>query len=219
VDAVHDDPRNDAPRLAYADWLKAHGHVELSEFIRLQCCKPYFILDLGRDGKFRLSPESWSDIDDDDDRVTHALELLGRLHGSARFPDTVKRWEEYTRGLPLYQVHLDDGLKPSISIGIQEFCCGKPSPLARFRLSINTPRIADWLAQPFMRRVDVLRLYRRDAEDGLIGCFTAEDISLLEHFPLLHHLEELGMIGRTTDEAEPLIRERLEPKVLVTYEA
>jgi uncharacterized protein (TIGR02996 family) len=35
--AVADDPDDDAPRLAYADWLEEHGDPDRATFIRLQC--------------------------------------------------------------------------------------------------------------------------------------------------------------------------------------
>jgi uncharacterized protein (TIGR02996 family) len=41
LDAIHADPKNDAPRLVYADWLEMEGEPEHAEFIRLQCRNPY----------------------------------------------------------------------------------------------------------------------------------------------------------------------------------
>ena len=35
--AIHAEPRNDLPRLVYADWLDDHGEADLADFIRLQC--------------------------------------------------------------------------------------------------------------------------------------------------------------------------------------
>jgi uncharacterized protein (TIGR02996 family) len=37
VAAIADTPRDDAPRLVYADWLDEHGEPERAAFIRLQC--------------------------------------------------------------------------------------------------------------------------------------------------------------------------------------
>jgi uncharacterized protein (TIGR02996 family) len=34
--AIHDDPADDLPRLAYADWLEEHGEAEHAEFIRVE---------------------------------------------------------------------------------------------------------------------------------------------------------------------------------------
>ena len=35
--AIRDNPDDDTPRLAYADWLQEHGQDDRAEFIRLQC--------------------------------------------------------------------------------------------------------------------------------------------------------------------------------------
>ena len=48
LDAIHCDPRNDRPRLAYADWLETHGLPGFAELIRIQCSEPYFVLTMGR---------------------------------------------------------------------------------------------------------------------------------------------------------------------------
>jgi uncharacterized protein (TIGR02996 family) len=40
LDAIHDDPRNDRPRLAYADWLETHGLPGFTELIRIQWREP-----------------------------------------------------------------------------------------------------------------------------------------------------------------------------------
>jgi uncharacterized protein (TIGR02996 family) len=36
IHAICDDPDDDTPRLAYADWLEEHGHLERAEFVRVQ---------------------------------------------------------------------------------------------------------------------------------------------------------------------------------------
>src|SRR5262245_32995116 len=37
LQAIIDNPDDDAPRLIYADWLEEHGDGPQAEFIRLQC--------------------------------------------------------------------------------------------------------------------------------------------------------------------------------------
>src|SRR6516164_5178059 len=37
LQAIIDNPDDDAPRLVYADWLDEHGDPERAEFIRVQC--------------------------------------------------------------------------------------------------------------------------------------------------------------------------------------
>jgi uncharacterized protein (TIGR02996 family) len=36
IHAIHEDPADDLPRLAYADWLEEHGAIEHAEFIRVE---------------------------------------------------------------------------------------------------------------------------------------------------------------------------------------
>jgi uncharacterized protein (TIGR02996 family) len=44
IEAIHADPKNDAPRLVYAEWLEGQGLGDEAEFIRIQCEEPYFSL-------------------------------------------------------------------------------------------------------------------------------------------------------------------------------
>jgi uncharacterized protein (TIGR02996 family) len=37
LQAIHENPDDDTPRLVYADWLDDHGDPLRAEFIRLQC--------------------------------------------------------------------------------------------------------------------------------------------------------------------------------------
>jgi uncharacterized protein (TIGR02996 family) len=37
LQAVIENPEDDAPRLIFADWLEEHGQPERAEFIRVQC--------------------------------------------------------------------------------------------------------------------------------------------------------------------------------------
>jgi uncharacterized protein (TIGR02996 family) len=45
LQAIIADPDNDAPRLAYADWLDAEGDAERAMFIRVQCALEYLPTD------------------------------------------------------------------------------------------------------------------------------------------------------------------------------
>ena len=48
IAGLHADPRNDDPRLVYADWLAGYDQGELAELIRLTCREPYFDLRMSR---------------------------------------------------------------------------------------------------------------------------------------------------------------------------
>lgn len=154
LDSIHDDPRNDGPRLAYADWLDTQGQPELAEFIRLQCQQPYFALVKQGNEEPRVSHDTFEIKSYDPDRANRAIELLGSLHQSDRFPD-VNLWQDYVRGLPLYEAEVNDW---SLEYSVTDFCQAE-SPLARYRLLLRTGRLADWLAHPIMRFVDVLRIF------------------------------------------------------------
>lgn len=42
--AIHAYPRDDLPRLVWADYLDEHGEPEHAEFVRLQCRRPYLAI-------------------------------------------------------------------------------------------------------------------------------------------------------------------------------
>jgi uncharacterized protein (TIGR02996 family) len=213
LDSIHNDPRNDGPRLAYADWLEAHGQPELAEFIRLQCQEPYFALVKQGNEEPRVSHDTYEIKSDDPGRASRAIELLRGLHDTDRFPDVSLR-QEYIRGVPLYEAEVDDW---SLECRVPDFCQAE-SPLARYRLLLRTGRLADWLAHPIMRFVDVLRIFPGEPGSDYEAEFIEADIHLLERFPLLGRLEELGLCGPASEDAARLARERLEPLVPVSYD-
>jgi uncharacterized protein (TIGR02996 family) len=213
LDAIHNDPRNDKPRIDYADWLETHGQPQLAEFIRLQCQEPYFALVKQGNEEPRVSHDTFEIKSDDPTRANRAIELLRGLHQSDRFPD-VSLWQEYVRGLPLYESDVGDWM---LEFSVSEFGQAE-SPLARYRLLVRTGRLADWLAHPIMRFVDVLRIFPDEPESDFEAEFTEADIRLLERFPFLGRLEELGLCGPASEEAARLARERLEPLVPVSYD-
>ena len=90
LSAIHADPKNDSPRLAYAAWLAANGQPDAAEFIQIQCQEPYFKLDTG-DDTATLSHDTWWANRDDKLRVNRAIELLNRIYGSMRYPK-LRRW-------------------------------------------------------------------------------------------------------------------------------
>ncbi len=214
LDAIHDDPRNDGPRLAYADWLEAHGLPGFAEFIRLQCREPYFVLTMKE--KPRVDTETYWIKDDDPARANRAIELLRPLCNSNHFPQT-RLFEQVIRGLPRYEDEREDSsLRLSVGDLYPEL-----SPLARFRISLRTARLSEWLAHPLMRFVEVLRIFPQPNDDPDIDDvpqFKIDDILCLEQAPLLDRLEELGLCAHLEDEVRQLAEERLRPRVPVSYD-
>jgi uncharacterized protein (TIGR02996 family) len=227
LSAIHADPKNDTPRLAYAAWLQANGQPDAAEFIRIQCQEPYFKLDTA-DDTAKLSHDTWWAYRDHKLRVNRAIELLNRIYGSTRYPKLRHMyWEEYVRGLPLYHDEIDD------------YCLDQSfdtlNPLARLDLTLRTARLAEWLAHPVMARVDKLHLWPKlppDAEpdeqrtmNPHYDAFWAENIPVLAASAVIDRLEELNPCGcHSTGELTnrsaqnlALCRELLEPRVHVEY--
>jgi uncharacterized protein (TIGR02996 family) len=150
LEAIHADPRNDAPRLVYADWLDKNGHPEYAEFIRLQCVKPYIGV-ANRDPSNPHVSHSWEFPWEDETakpRRNRMLELLPKVYSSERFAESAKLpyYEEFYRGLSI--------------LHIEEIDCGRKfPPLCRFDLTLNTAQLADWLVKPLMMRVDKLHIW------------------------------------------------------------
>lgn len=87
---IHANPRDDAARLVYADWLQEHNQPEYAEFIRLQIGQAAGVLN-----PWESPPES--------DREH---ELLKRFRGKWGAPFLASQAENpaYDRGLPSFQV-------------------------------------------------------------------------------------------------------------------
>jgi uncharacterized protein (TIGR02996 family) len=212
IEAIHSDPKSDTPRLAYADWCESHELAELAEFIRLMCREPYPVLEYGR--KPKIAVATWEIKDEDPDRCARLIELLGKLHGSERFPETRLR-DEYYRGLPVYECELSDGR------GDQEHYLTL-TPLARFDVWLYTSEVASWLALPFMRYMDALRFRptsppRNDEdEDDEPLYITEADMRAFIESPAIDRLAELNLCAYLTSEAKTLVDE-LEERVNLNF--
>jgi uncharacterized protein (TIGR02996 family) len=94
--AIHAEPREDTPRLVYADWLQEHGEPEYAEFIRLQC-RLRTPIKINRDRKDTKRKEGPGEEE------LRAIELC-KAHGRkwcapiARF----LKWGQYLRGIPVF---------------------------------------------------------------------------------------------------------------------
>jgi len=210
LDAIHADPLNDAPRLAYADWLTDIGQAELAEFIRLQCTQPYFALQVAGTPGPNVTLDDFLVQYNDEARAARTIELLRRLHGNDRFPDVRRMvWQEYDRGLPLYEVDASDDM---VTWPVDAFC-GQCSPLARYRLIITTSRLAEWLAHPLMQLVDVLRICPDIFDENGFAELRREDIVLLEAYARLDDFREVALEGTASRAVYQLVRERLEPRI------
>ncbi len=212
--AIHDDPRNDRLRLDYSDWLEANGLPGFAEFIRIQCSEPYFVLTMGPAP--RVDTETYWIEYDDPTRANRAIELLKPLYNSDHFPLT-QLFEQVIRGLPCYE---DEQIDANVGITVDSLY-PELSPLARFRLSLRTTLLEEWLKHPLMRFVDILRIFPEssfDPDDDELPKFTIEDILLLEQAELLDRLDELGLCAHMEDEVRQLAEDRLRPRVPISYD-
>jgi uncharacterized protein (TIGR02996 family) len=220
IDAIHAAPRDDGPRLAYADWLEAHGAGDYAEFIRLQCQKPIIGIEGRHCPRKSLSwAFPWGDKAAEE-RLQKLLALLPEIYRTERFEGLaqLRFYEEYYRGLPLLEIEEGDWGLP---MGVVDGSSFKLPPLARVRLSLHAyrSRLAEWLNHPLMVRVDELRLWLHrpavDADDEQEEEFDVPEIRTLASWPLLDRLTTLNLCRPVTPEAEPLIAQLLEPRVFV----
>ena len=154
IAAIHDDPKNDVRRLAYADWLAAHGRADLAELIGLTCREPYYDLVMSRTIPWRSKLDvGFMDVEEaEPDRIRRSIELLNGIYGSERLPEC-DFYEYNRRGLPVCEIGTE---RYPYLLRPDEL---QAMPLTRFRLSLHTSSLAKWLAHPIMRRVDILRYY------------------------------------------------------------
>lgn len=82
--AIHANPREDTPRLVYADWLQEHDQPEYAEFIRLEC--GYLPPDLTVEGRKNRIKE---------------LKLSLDTNWPPGLPNGVFFYGYYRRGLPI----------------------------------------------------------------------------------------------------------------------
>jgi uncharacterized protein (TIGR02996 family) len=231
--AIHADPRNDGPRLVYAEWLERAGEPAHAEFIRLQCQEPYVAI-ANRDYTKPGPSFSFDFPYDDPDaraRQNRLLHLLPVVYNSARYARQRKLlyYEEHFRGLPL--VHVGDEDYEEIADGV----LAEIGELSRIDLSVRTGRLPELLSHPLMARVDKLSIWPpQDWEAGLdadstfnsqYDRFWAENIPVLAASQVIDRLIELRpcgchSTGELTVQSEKnlaLCTELLEPRVFVEY--
>ena len=212
IEAIHAAPGWNDRREAYAHWCKNHDLFDLGDLIHIQCCWPIF--GLSTQGGIHLVTDPRNLSSGDFLRVDRAIELLSRLYPSERFPETEFR-EEIIRGLPVYEIELDDG---SLPLGVAELHLPS-TPLARFRLHLSTARFPAWLRHPLMRFVDTLTVRNaRDPETGKIRPFSAVDIEAIAACPVIENLTKLGLSGPRIPDFESLANGLLSPRVWLAYE-
>lgn len=191
IDAIHAAPRDDAPRLAYADWLEAHGAGDYAEFIRLQCKRPYIAIRT-REGPAASLSHDFPDDEAGLHRLKRLISLWPVIIQSERFAPYRQPYhhQEFVRGLALWEV---DEVALSLDTAGKNPLVTDPPPLVRFRFCLRTEPgdLAAWLSRPIMRRVDVLRL-KVDPVPEESDFDPAPDLSLVD-FSFFRGLEEINL--------------------------
>jgi uncharacterized protein (TIGR02996 family) len=188
LEAIHADPRDDALRLIYADWLEEHELPAYAEFIRLQCAR---MAAVGM-GKFLHG------------RVLAPREAeLAQLHGAewARPVSRLTRCLWFLRGLPLlnlmgrvYRGEYTDAIVTGSSF--------------RTRFEIEMIRwVKEHLASDLLARTAILHV---------INC-TEQDVYLLAACPHLRKLELISFAERMTEPTRALCEQLLAPHVPLRY--
>lgn len=221
--AIHSDPRSDAPRLAYADWLASHGEPEYAEFIRLQCQTPYVPIATlwGGELTHRLFGHGHPREDDEAWRRFEQLKSLFPVVFSAPrfapFRECLTDCEFY-RGLVFCEV--DDRGNVSLSVSRRLWELRAQLMHVRFCYHLNVPKgqLPDHLADPIMRLVDQLHVAIEWNSEGLPGKIGVNDIQALARLPHLERLERLVLSDCLSDAAIPIAEAELYPKVTIAFE-
>lgn len=203
LDAIHADPRDDAPRLAYADWLGEHGEPEYAEFIRIQqrTCRKVYRPDKRRRRSY-------------DCPVRTREYNLCREH-SRRWIDRLPRplwFLQFYRGLP------QASFRHEYFTPLREWDAALRAGSPRLRYSVMVlanERFEDRLAHPLMQRVNTLKLYCGErGPGGLYHQYIDTDaIKLLADQPWLEKLEGLYIESLMYDRAIALYHETVKPRL------
>lgn len=192
IDAIHGDPRSDAPRLRYAQWLEGNGEPEYAEFIRIQCAKPRVVV-LKAKGKPAALPDCTPACAEKGRRL---LDLFPSVMASERFAF----WHQMEKPPPLFR---GLGYLPILDRDAIRF---DPPPLVRLSLSVSVcgRLLEQLLPVPIMARVDHLTLALPVPEMPWDG-YEDQLLALLE-WPHLKRLEGVSLMGAPCEAAERLAR-------------
>ena len=169
LQAILDDPDEDAPRLGYADWLEEHGEPARAQFIRLQLAR--------------------AALEDHDPR---AQELQQRCREMTAEPGTAQRWTpKLPRGMGYPEFHR--GFVEKVSCRITDFLKGAERlvaviPLRHLNVGETSPTRQDLqalLASPHLAWLRELALYGNHLDDSATEAIAAS--------PHLRGLEELDL--------------------------
>lgn len=200
LQAILDDPDNDAPRLAFADWLEANGDLVRAQFIRLQIEEGRY--HLGDLEYYILSKQSQILLE------RHRCEweakpawvsFLGYRRGfpfevTAKIEDWLAQGEGAFESMPIESVSVNEFVS---STEREEFL---HSPLTvrlrQFRLSgpMHAPDLRVLANSPFLAQLRRLDLFCHEIDDdGAIALAESPYLNRVEELVLSHN--EIGPAG------------------------
>ncbi len=184
--AIHAAPREDTPRLVYADWLQEHGQEEYAEFIRLSL----------NPAQNKPGPGC---------RITELSNAFGQKWSSPK-PRGL-HWGCYRRGLPTLYLE-PSHVSPERHAGLTS----KMSPRIRLILNLHDDDLlAEWCTSPLMTRVSIIQ-FNHDFGAG-VREITAAGIERLAAAKSIARIEMVRMCSRLTEFAKNACYEMLKPLV------
>ncbi len=194
LQAIRDEPDDDAPRLVYADWLEDHGQEARAEFIRVQCERARPDTEPGRAAElemraWRLLVENWKAW------VGPLRELVG--------PDGSRRGETWLMGGPHAEAlfKFRRGFVESLALGADVFVrlggeLARLMPLRHLLLWRAGAYAPDLAASPHLEGVS-----RLDFSDYFIAPLDAAGARALASSPYLGRLRALHLYDNNLGDA------------------
>jgi len=199
LDSIHADPREDAPRLAYADWLDANGNAEYAEFTRLDILLWNDVIKPGLTDETRY--QKWC-VPQDSDRHIY-LESISQPWAAPvpSFGGT----PQFDRGV--FLVELEDITDSSACLQ----AIMSASPRLRYILNLRLTTPGDVLDLLGTGRVGVVRFQYKSGDYSLTGDYSLSNgglsnimrklMEILFSCPHVERLEAVKVpLGRLLDE-------------------
>lgn len=180
IEAIHADPKSDAPRLIYADWLEDKGDRR-GQFIRVQCAERPWIVARSKSGFGRTQPKSWDtnyNMPPWPEPIWHRLmpaplELSGYSRGlallyyppTAQTPLTTKDWDRIlTRVTPAARLSVFLPYSDTFRELVIHPLMGRVDILAIANFLMPRSAVEDLARCPYLSRITALNMRNLDEE-------------------------------------------------------
>jgi uncharacterized protein (TIGR02996 family) len=209
LDAIHADPRNDALRLVYADWLDEHGESELGSFIRAEMLEENFAYQKPAHLKGGLVLHRGSFCS------TESVVWEVRAEWFCPLPRPLKFWG-FSRGLPT--VGYWDRYS---TLDNWTAVLHRVNPRVRLELDVADENcLAEHLAHPLMTRARLVSVYGRSQDEHSPSRpLGAEVATAIAESPHLDRLDALILKERPDAGVRSMLRNRVLPRVTIHPQA